>query len=571
MSPRTPPSCRSPVALFLVLWATLTPPAPAQAGSVQARHGIVVSANSLASQAGVEILQAGGNAIDAAVATGLALAVVHPGAGNLGGGGFMLVRTASGETIALDFREVAPRAAHARMFLDAQGSYLKDSNHEGYRAIGVPGTVAGFDLALRRAGSRSWRVVTGPAIRLADRGFPLPWSLARDFLSFTNDWARYPASARVFLRPDGSPYEPGDLWRQPDLARTLRRLARHGRDEFYRGDTARMIAADMRRHGGLITLDDLAGYQARERAPTRGTFRDFEVWSMPPPSSGGIALITMLNVLEGFDLAAAGHGSAQYCHLLAETMRRAFADRARHLGDPDSNPDLPADRLTSKEHAARLRRSIDPDRASVSDPRRIDEAFESPETTHYSVIDAAGNAVVVTYTLEYNYGSRIVADGAGFLYNNEMGDFNPQPGRTDASGLIGTPPNTVAPGKRMLSSMTPTIVTRDGRPYLLLGSPGGRSIINTVLQVTLNVLAFDLPLARAVATGRIHHQWLPDEIVAEPGALSPDTEALLRRRGHAVRTGGLQGSVMAIRVDPGTSLREGVADPREPEGRAVGY
>jgi gamma-glutamyltranspeptidase/glutathione hydrolase len=556
------------LALFCSL-GTLLPGSPpgARAGvdPETSRRGMVVSAHHLASRAGADVLRAGGNAIDAAVATGLALAVVHPTAGNLGGGGFMVIRTAKGRSTALDFRETAPRAAHAGMFLCPDGQYVPGSNHEGYRAVGVPGTVAGFDLALRRYGTLGWSELAAPAVRLADEGFPLSPTLAREFERRRSDWERYPASSRVFLKPSGETFGAGDLWRQPDLAKTLRRMQAGGRDAFYRGETARGIADDMQRHGGLITLEDLSRYRARERRPVRGSFRGLDVISMPPPSSGGIALIEMLNMLEHDDLAKLGHNSAPYLHLLAEAMRRAYADRAQHLGDPEFNPELPRLRLLSKPYATALRRTIRADRVSTSDPLRFAQAYESPETTHYSVIDAEGNAVAVTYTLEYAYGSRIVADGLGFLYNNEMGDFNPQPGRTDRQGLIGTPPNVVAPGKRMLSSMTPTILARGGQPALVLGSPGGRTIINTVLQVVLNTTVLEMQIERAVALRRVHHQWLPDELVAEQGALDSEALKQLRTMGHAVRVVGSQGSVMAIRIDPKTGIRRGAADPRQPD------
>ncbi len=563
-------ACGVAAACAVAAWtALLDPPAPADSAPAYSRRGVVVSAHGLASTAGADLLRRGGNAVDAAIATGLALAVVHPAAGNLGGGGFMLIRLKGGRSTALDFREIAPRGAHPGMFLDPHGRYQRDLHHEGYRAVGVPGTVAGFDLARERYGTRSWRELCEPAERLAAEGFPLSRALARSFAARQTDWRRYPSSARVFLKPDGTTLEAGDVWRQPDLARTLRTLQRGGREAFYRGALARLLAADMRRHGGLITEADLADYQAKERAPIRGAFRGCEIVSMPPPSSGGIGLIEMLNILQGDSLRDLGHNSAAYLHLLAETMRRAYADRARHLGDPDSNPGLPVSLLLSPDRAARLRRSIRPDWLSVSDPAAFTDDYESPETTHYSVVDAAGNAVSVTYTLEAGYGSRIVADGLGFLYNNEMGDFNGEPGRTDRTGLIGTPPNLAAPGKRMLSSMTPTIVAKDGEPYLVLGSPGGRTIINTVLQVLLNVVEFDMDLGRAVARGRIHHQWLPNELVLERDATSTDTLRLLREKGHQLRFVPSQGSVMAILVEPGSGERNGVTDPREPDGAAA--
>ncbi len=551
-----------------------------QAGEpVRANHGMVVSAHVLASQAGVEILRRGGNAVDAAVATGLALAVTHPAAGNIGGGGFMVLALSDGRTTTVDFREVAPAAAREDMYLGPDGQLVPGSNHKGFRAVGVPGTIAGFDVALKKYGRKSWSDVTRPAIHLARDGFPLTPALASEFGKLQGEWKQNPAAAAIFLRPDGRSWSVGEIWRQPDLAATLERIQQHGRNGFYRGPTAQRLADSMRQHGGLITREDLARYRAIERAPVRGNYHGWEVVSMAPPSSGGIALIEMLNLLESRDVRSMGHNSGPYLHLIAEVMRRAFADRARFLGDPEANPDMDATtrRLTSKAHAARLARTIDPDQASPSDSVRIQQAYESPETTHYSVIDADGNAVVVTYTLEDSYGARVVAEGLGFLLNNEMGDFNPQPGRTDATGLIGTPPNRVRPGRRMLSSMTPTILRRAGKPVLLLGSPGGRTIINTVLQVVLNRVDFDFDPLAAVAAPRIHQQWLPDEIVLEVSggsASTPWPQEALRKRGHHVREGGPQGRVMLIQVEdsPAANGRYlGVSDPRDPDGAAAGY
>jgi gamma-glutamyltranspeptidase / glutathione hydrolase len=351
----------------------------------------------------------------------------------------------------------------------------------------------------------------------------------------------------------------------------LRRIQENGRAGFYAGETARGVAADMRAHGGLITEADLAAYEARERKPIHETHRGFDIYSMPPPSSGGIAIVEMLNMLESDDLKSLGHNSARYVHLLAEAMRRAFADRARYVGDPDFNPKMPMDTLISKDYAANLRRSIQPNRASPSLPTKAREAHESPETTHYSVIDAEGNAVVVTYTLEYSYGSRIVADGLGFLYNNEMGDFNPEPGHSDETGMIGTAPNVVAPGKRMLSSMSPTIVAKDGKPVLLIGSPGGRTIINTVLQVTLNVIDHHMNIADAIAAGRAHHQWLPNQIQLERDKFSAETKKQLTAFGHKILEVPRMGEATGIAIDPDTNERLGAADPRSADGRAIGY
>jgi gamma-glutamyltranspeptidase/glutathione hydrolase len=533
----------------------------------RAKHGMVVSSHAVASEAGVNVLRSGGNAVDAAVATGLALAVVHPSAGNIGGGGFMVVFTKSGEVTTFDFREKAPLAATEDMYAGAG----KTNHHEGYKSIGVPGTIAGFDLALKRFGTKNWQYVASPAIKLAENGFPLSPALAKAMANLKSDWQKNPSSAKVFLHTDGSTFKAAEIWKQLQLARTLRMIAQNGRAGFYRGGVAHAIAEDMRAHGGLITEADLAAYEARERKPIHSVYRGFDIYSMPPPSSGGIALVEMLNILEPYDLGSMDPKSPPYLHLLAETMRRAFADRAKYLGDPDFNRDMPIAMLTSKEHATKLRRTIDSSNASSSDPSKFGEAYESPETTHYSVIDAEGNAVVVTYTLEYSYGSRIVADGLGFLYNNEMGDFNPEPGHTDESGMIGTPPNLVAPGKRMLSSMSPTIVAKNGKPVLLIGSPGGRTIINTVLQVILNVLDHHMNIAEAVAAPRIHHQWLPNQIQIEGGKFSNDVTNRLQQIGHKISEVDRIGEAMGITVGSKTGERFGAADPRSADGRAVGY
>jgi gamma-glutamyltranspeptidase/glutathione hydrolase len=539
---------------------------PARAGK-----GMVVSAHFLASEVGIDVLKKGGNAVDAAVATGLALAVVYPAAGNIGGGGFMIVYTKDGQVTAFDFRETAPAAARDSMYVDAKGKYIKDLNHEGYLSVGVPGTIAGFDLALKRFGKKSWKELAAPAVQLAEKGFPLTWAQASDFKEEKESFARYPASLKTFFKKGGIPYEPGEIWKQPDLARTLKRIQMSGSDGFYRGETARLFAADMKQHGGLITEADLAAYQARERKPLRGLYRGYEIISMCPPSSGGTALLEMLNILEGYDLKSFGHNSAQYLHVITEAMRRAFADRARYLGDPDFNPEMPIEKLISKSYAEELRKGISLTRASKSDPSKFNEIYESSQTTHYSVVDAEGNAVVVTYTLEYGYGSHIVAEGLGFLLNNEMGDFNPVPGLTDSTGLIGTPPNLVAPGKRMLSSMTPTIIAKDGKPWALIGSPGGRTIINTVLQVALNLIDFNMNISEAVTAGRIHHQWLPDVIAMEKFATSVDSQRLLEGMGHKIRLTRGQGSVMGIVIDQNNKVYLGASDPRQADGAALGY
>ncbi len=545
--------------------------AQADTRTVQAVHGMVVSSHPLASEAGVEIMKRGGNAIDAAVATGLALAVVHPAAGNIGGGGFMVIVTKEGKSTTIDFREKAPRSAHKNMYLDANGEYVKNSNHEGYRAVGVPGTVAGFDLALKKYGTKSWKEVIGRAIQLAKDGFKLSPAMGNDFRSLKKDFMKFSSSAKVFLKSDTVAFGEGEVWRQPDLARSLTRIQTVGKNGFYKGKTAQLIAKDMKRHGGLITEGDLAAYRAVERSPIRGSYRGYDIVSMPPPSSGGVVLVEMLNVLEGYDLESLGHNSPAYLHLVIEAMRNAYRDRARFLGDPDIVRTMPLARLTSKSYAEEIRRSIDPQRASKSRLEQVVEGVESTETTHYSVVDGEGNAVVVTYTLENWFGSRIIAEGTGVLLNNEMGDFNPVPGFTDSTGFIGSKPNLVAPEKRMLSSMTPTIMLKDGKPWALIGSIGGRTIINTVLQVVLGLADFDMSLAQALEAGRIHHQWFPDEVLVERGFHTPALQQALEAMGHNVKRTSKLGRMNCIVIDPLTGAREGVADPRDPDARAVGY
>lgn len=564
--------------LSLLFVSLPMPPLAAQSGRtpVTARHGMVVSDHALASEVGAEVLRQGGNAVDAAVATAFALAVTLPSAGNIGGGGFLVYYGADGYATSFDFREKAPLAATDTMFATGgevriDTTFRGQANHVGPLSVGVPGTVAGLWMAHQRLGRLPWSELVAPAVRLADEGFPVSWDMQWFFEWVADNADTYASTAKVFLKPDGTPYEPGEVWRQPDLARTLRRIQQDGRDGFYRGETARLLVDYMRSLGGLITEEDLARYEAVEQPPVHGTFRGYDVYSIGPPSSGGVVLVEMLNILEGYDLRAIGHNGAFYLHLLTEAMRRAYADRAEHLGDPAFNPDMPVERLTSKEYAVELRATIDPHRASKSDPAAFNQAYESMETTHLSVVDAEGNAVSLTYTLENAYGARLVVEGAGFLLNDEMGDFNPVPGRTDETGLIGTPPNLVAPGKRMLSSMTPTIVARDGRPVLVVGSPGGRTIINTVLQVVLNVIEHGMNVGQAIEAGRIHHAWLPDVTTFERWAISPDTRRLYEQRGHRIRFTNTQGRAMGIYVDHETGLRYGAADSRSPTGGAVGF
>ncbi len=537
--------------------------------STDATNGMVVSASAIASEAGAQVLANGGNAVDAAIATGFALAVTYPTAGNIGGGGFMVIRMADGKTTTIDFREKAPAAATGAMFTEANGEYSATKHHRSHLSVGVPGTVAGFALAHKKYGGSSWKQLVDPAVKLADDGFEVPAGLAASLSGFIGRTNPYPASVAAYSK-NGTPYAAGERLKLPDLARTLTRIRDRGRDGFYKGETAKLIAAEMKRGGGIITEKDLAAYEAKERAAVKGTFKGYEVISMPPPSSGGVAMIEMLNILEGFDLKAAGHNSPRYIHLLAESMRRAFLDRARFLGDPDFNK-LPIDRLTSKGYANDLRKTIQMDKASTSQPAQVAEGYESLETTHYSVVDKDGMAVSVTYTLEAGYGLGAVVAGAGFLLNNEMGDFNGKPGLTDSTGLVGTPANIAMPGKRMLSSMTPAIIAKDGKLVAVLGSPGGRTIINTVLEVALNIMAFDMPIQAAVNAPRLHHQWLPNRITIERNGVPAATVSALEKMGHVVQFGGQQGTAHSIMIDTRTNHRVGAPDPRDRDAGAVGY
>jgi len=546
-------------------------PAPLLSGAsapARARQGMVVTQDEIGSKAGLEVIHTGGNAIDAAVATAFALAVTHPTAGNIGGGGFIVYRPASGEPAAYDFREKAPAAASPEMWL-RDGKYDKERHHFSHRAVGVPGTVAGLHLAWKEHGTKPWKELLQPAIRLARDGFEVSHGLARSLEGVLPQLRKYPASAAQFSK-NGTPYAPGDILRQPDLARSLERIAEQGPAGFYEGETARLIVEDMKANDGLITLADLKAYEAKRRPVVTGTYRGYGIIGMPPPSSGGIAVIQTLNILEGYDLAAHGPGSARTLHLMAEAMRRVFADRARHVGDPDFNPELPLARLVSKEHAAALRRTINPAKASQSASDRFEWPYESQETTHFSVVDAQRNAVALTYTLEYGYGSRIVVPGAGFLLNNEMGDFNAVPGLTDETGLIGTAPNLARPGKRMLSSMSPTILTKDGQLFMVTGAMGGRTIINSVLNTIVHAVDFGFNAQEAIDAPRTHHQWLPDRIAHERNVFSPDTLALLRAMGHALFEVPSQGSAKAIILNPKDGLLEGGVDRRLPDGFAAG-
>ena len=547
-------------------------PAPVDAqdnGTARSSGGMVSSQQWIASEVGADVLARGGNAVDAAIATGFALAVTHPTAGNIGGGGFMVIRFPNGQSTTVDFREKAPLSAHPDMWLDENGEYSSEMHHRSHMAVGVPGTVGGFDKAHRLYGRAEWGDLVDPAVELAADGFELSEALAGSMSRFAQGrGSSYEATVAALTR-DGTPYQPGDTWRQPDLARSLERIRSDRSDGFYRGETARLIAEEMRRGGGLITEEDLDRYEARERSPVTGSYRGYDIISMPPPSSGGVAIVTMLNILESYDLRAMGHNSPQYVHHVAEAMRRAFRDRAEFIADADF-ADVPVQKLTSKDHAAWLRRSIDPERASISHPSDVPMPPESPQTTHYSVVDADGMAVSVTYTLESGYGSGIVVPGAGFLLNNEMGDFNAGPGLTNANGLIGTEPNLARPQQRMLSSMSPSIVAKDGELVAVVGTPGGRTIINTTLQLILNLVDFQMDIQEAVNAPRFHHQWLPDRISMEREGFSAETVAALEALGHRVRLAGNQGSANSIGIDMATGERVGAPDGRSPDSGARG-
>lgn len=541
---------------------------------VRAQRGMVASSDEIASKVGVEILKRGGNAVDAAVAVGLALAVSWPGAGNLGGGGFMIIRTVGGTTTAIDYREAAPAKAHRALYLDKHAGVLPDASTVGHKAVGVPGTVAGLALALEKYGTMKWRDVVEPARALAAEGFTVNYTLAASLRRQDQLLGRFPESRRIFLK-GGKHYGDGETFKQPELAETLERLQKDGAREFYEGRTAWLLAEEMKTNGGIVSLDDIKSYKAVERRPLRGNYRGYEIITMPPPSSGGAVLIEMLNILERYDLAAMGHNSSEKYHLLIESMRRAFADRAEFFGDPDFVK-VPVERLTSKSYAAELAKSISAHRAtpSIRIRRGRPPAGESRHTTHYSVVDAAGNMVSNTYTINGEYGSGVTVGGAGFLLNNEMDDFTAKPGSPNKFGLIQGEANAIEPGKRPLSSMTPTIVLKDGRPFLVVGTEGGPTIITQVLQVLVNIIDHGMNIHQAVNAPRIHHQWLPDVVKHEPYGIAPDVVKALKKRGHKLEIDPdylYPGDVEGIMIEPGTGVRLGASDLRNPNARAVGY
>jgi gamma-glutamyltranspeptidase / glutathione hydrolase len=573
--------------LLAVTW--LAPCAPASTRPVRAQHGMVVSVHALASQVGVDILEQGGNAVDAAVATGFALAVVHPPAGNIGGGGFMLIRMADGKTHFLDYREKAPAAASRDMYLDAQGNVIPGASEIGYKSIGVPGSVAGMVYAEQKYGKLTLKQVMAPAIKLARDGFALSWGEAADL--HDSYLAKFPESRRVFQR-NGDYYKLGEVFHQPDLARTLERISEHP-DDFYHGALARELAAAIEKGGGVITVDDLAHYEVKEREPVHGTYRGYEVISSPPPSSGGTVLIELLNILEGYDLAKMESRSAESMHYTLEAFRRAFFDRAEFMGDPDFSK-IPVAQLVDKRYAAAWRDTIDPVRASISKELKRPAIFseleqyaeshppamavpESNHTTHYSVIDADGNAVAVTTTINAWFGSRVTADGLGFLLNDEMDDFSAKPGVPNSDGLIQGMANAIGPDKRPLSSMTPTIVVHDGKTVMVLGSPGSSKIITTVANVLMGVVDYGMNIQEAVNAPRFHNQWLPDVVNVEKWT-SPDTLNRLRDMGYKIQIGlGADGGspywsdAECIAIDEKTGNRLGATDIRNSTGKALGY
>ena len=532
---------------------------------------IIASDSQLASKVGKEIYAQGGNVVDAAVATAFAMAVTFPAAGNIGGGGFLVYHDNKGNATTIDFREKAPDAATQNMFVDAKGKYIQDLAHTGLLSVGVPGTVAGLHLAHSKYGKLPWAKVVEPAVKLAEEGFAFPYDLYLGAKYYEKQWRSYPSTARVMFKANGDFYQPGEVWKQPDLAATLKRIRDKGRDGFYKGETAEKLAAFFKQNKGLITKGDLEQYQAVERKPITGTYRGYTVFSMPPPSSGGVTLIQMLNILEGYDLKKIGYNSAEYVHLLSETMRRAYANRAEYLGDPDFNPAMPVDKLISKDYANVLRAGINLEKAATSDSTRFAKGYEGTHTTHLSVMDAEGNGVSLTYTIEQGIGSQIIADGLGFFLNNEMGDFNAIPNVTNSQGDIGTPPNFVKAGKRMLSSMTPAILTKDGRVVMVVGAEGGRTIITTVLQTILNCLDHGMSIGEAMDAGRIHHQWLPDRIDYEKFSLSADTQEILKRKGHKLFETSYQGSATGILYNAEMKALTGAVDSRFTHETAEGY
>ncbi|ABC33422.1 gamma-glutamyltranspeptidase [Hahella chejuensis KCTC 2396] len=563
-----------------LLTLTLTVAAPTHAEFIlegdrsvptEAHHGMVATSHTLATEEALKVLKNGGNAIDAAVTAAFALAVTQPRSGNIGGGGFMLISSESrNEVIAIDYREKAPAAASRDMYLNKDGEADSNLSRFSHKAAGVPGTVAGLAMALEKYGTISLQEALAPAIRLADEGFIVTPRFSHGVKDSAERLRKWDSSRKIFFKQDGSFYEPGDRFIQKDLAATLKRISEQGVKGFYEGETAKLIVEEMKRGGGLITLEDLKSYQPVVREPVHGTYRGFDIYSMSPPSSGGIHVIQILNILEGYPIGYLGHNSAQTIHLMSEAMKRAYADRSKYLGDPDF-VEVPQKGLMSKDYAAKQRKDIPMNRATPSATLAPDNPlpYESNETTHFSVADNKGNAVSTTYTINFSYGSHIVVDGAGFLLNNEMDDFSAKPGVPNAYGLLGGEANKIEGNKRMLSSMSPTIVKNKGKNFLITGSPGGSRIITTTLQVIMNVIDHRLNIQAAVNAPRIHHQWSPDEIRVEEG-LSPDTVKLLEGMGHAVNQKAAMGASQSILIDE-HGVFFGAADPRRSTSSAMGF
>ena len=542
----------------------------ATAQPIYAKHGMVSSQEALASQIGVDILKKGGNAVDAAVAVAYALAVTLPRAGNIGGGGFMLVHLAEqNKTIAIDYRETAPAKAHKDIFLDEQGNAVDKLSREHGLAVGVPGTVMGMELALKQYGTMKMAQVIKPAIKLAKDGIVVTSDLSNSLAGLKSRITQWPSSAEIFYHADGSNYQVNELLKQPELAQSLSLIAQKGSKGFYQGETAKKIVSAVQNAGGIMSLTDLANYKVIEREPVRGNYRGYEVVSMPPPSSGGIHIIEMLNVLEQFPIDKLGHNTANTLHLMAETMKYAYADRSEYLGDPDF-VNVPVKQLTSKEYAKEIASKIAINKTTPSSEIKPGNLapYESDQTTHFSVIDKWGNAVANTYTLNFSYGSGLVAKGTGILLNNEMDDFSVKPGTPNGYGLIGGEANAVQGNKRPLSSMSPTMVMKDGKPFIVTGSPGGSRIINITLQMIMNVIDHNLNIAEATAAARMHHQWLPDFIWVEH-TLNRDTISLLEAKGHKVKVQESIGSTQSIMMTEQGLF--GASDPRRAGSAAIGY
>ncbi len=531
--------------------------------SAQGKNGVVGAVEENAAKAGIDILKRGGNAVDAAVAVAFALAVTYPQAGNIGGGGFMLICRANGKNESIDYRERAPAGATADMFLNADSSVNRETSNYGHLAAGVPGTARGLETAWQRHGKLPWKKLIEPAIRLAETGFVLKPFHVNQFLLFENDLKKFPSAGKTFFKPGGLPYKAGERWIQKDLARTLRLIADEGADAFYTGSIADSIVADMERHNGIITKDDLASYRAGVRSPVRGNYRGYDILGIPPPSSGGLTLIEMLNIFGNLSPAQDGFRNPDDIHILIETMRLAYFDRARYIGDMDF-VDVPVDTFLSNDYARRLFLQIDPKRArkSLSLVGNLETFRENIETTHFSVIDREGNAVANTYTLEDNFGSKAVIQGAGFLINNEMHDFNIQPYFPNYKGWAENNPNLIQSCKRMLSSMAPTIVLKDGKPFLITGSPGGRTIINTVFQIIIGVIDYQLTLRESIDRARFNHNWIPDTLLVEKDRWSNSTLEALKSKGHIIEAVKFLGDAHSIGIDPATGIYYGEADKR---------